>query len=274
MRKAIEFIVYSNIWISAGAAGFGTLYYFLNEKELNKELIAFLFCSTLLTYTFQRFEKLRKKERISGPRMEWMIANSVLVYILMGLTFVGTIYFALYFSFESISLLFCLGPISFLYAFKLKFRGTPTNLRDIPFIKIVLIGVVWAISCYLIPFIEDGQSNYDFLIPSIAFFTYIIGITIPFDIRDMEVDEKSKKTIPQIFGESFSRFIAALLIAISACLLIYQFEEQWIEIAVTHTISITVVMGASAKRDELFFSFLVDGLLVLFPLTFYLLKSL
>jgi len=274
MRKALEFIVYSNIWISAGAAGFGALYYFLNEKEFNKELIAFLFCSTLLTYSFQRFEKLRKKERFSGPRMEWMIANSILVYVLMALTLIGTIYFALHFSFKSIYILFCLGPISFLYAFKLKFRGTPTNLRDIPFIKIILIGIVWAISCYLIPFIEDGQTNYGFLIPSLAFFLYIIGITIPFDIRDIDVDEKNKKTIPQIFGESMSKIIAAILITVSASLLIIQFETHLLAIVITHSISIIVVMTSSRKRDELFFSFLVDGLLLLFPLTFYLLKSL
>ncbi|MFT4600689.1 MAG: hypothetical protein ACI857_000865 [Arenicella sp.] len=274
MRKALEYLVYSNIWISCGAFCFGGLFYVLNDLDFNLYLLSFLFCSTLLTYTYQRFEKLRSGARTSGPRMVWMKTNSKLVMAILVLSTIGSLFFAYFLSIQVLIILVFLGLMSFFYAFKLKIGKGRSNLRDIPFIKIVLIGSVWAGSCYVLPFIESGSKDLSLLVPSLAFFFFIIGITIPFDIRDLDVDERSKKTIPQMAGETLSKMIGASLLLISAIIILSNFPGKEIALCLTYAISILAIMSTKKVRNELFFSFGIDGLLILVPLGFYLLNSL
>ena len=271
MKRLLAFIVYSNLWISAGASSFALLFYSLTDTQTSALILWFLFFSTLLTYTYQRFEKIRKNERTTGPRMEWMIRNKNLVYLLLVIGVIGTGVTGIQLSFKSLIYLLIMGLISFFYVFKIGHY----NLRDLPLLKILLIGLVWAGSCFAIPYFElDVSSTFNMFYLSIAGALYIIAITIPFDIRDVEVDEKTKYTIPQIFGPKVSRIIALVFLATS-CYLFYESKVAinlgfWIGISITGIL----IAFSTKNRKELFFSFGVDGLLIILGLTTYLFKIL
>jgi hypothetical protein len=151
------------------------LYYQINELKTDLTVIGFLFFSTLLTYTYQRFEKISKREHFQGPRMEWMQSNMGQVKGIMLIGIAGSIWMALYLELLSFFILSLMALISFLYAFKINVFSRRTNLRDIPGIKIYLIGIVWSISCATLPFIENGQQ--EALIPfiTVGYFLYITG---------------------------------------------------------------------------------------------------
>jgi 4-hydroxybenzoate polyprenyltransferase len=271
MKKGIEFVVYSNVWISLGAVSFAMLFYSITNVQTEPVILGFLFFSTLLTYNYQRFEKLRNNERTSGPRMEWMISHKKLVYSLLVVGLIGSLIFAAFLSFKSLGYLFLLGIISFFYVFKIK----NYSLRDLPVMKILLIGAVWSASCFLIPYFEM-ESSFSFSIFNLAIAAalYIIAITIPFDIRDVDVDEKSKYTIPQLLGDFASRIFSVVILALS-CWLFIQSQVQlnlgfWIGVGMTAIL----LIFASKNRKELYFSLGVDGLLVILGLGTYLLNIL
>lgn len=267
MKNFIQFIVYSNLWISCGAVSFTLLFYSLIEEPAALNVSGFIFFSTLLTYTYQRFEKLRKNERTSGPRMDWMIRNKKLVYLLLIIGIIGSVTFGLTLSFKSILYLLFFGLISFLYVFKI----ANYNLRDLPGLKIILIGFVWAGSCFLIPYFEHSYStSVNILYPFIAATLYIIAITIPFDIRDLEVDEESKYTIPQIMGDSPSRIFAILLLGVSAYFFYITNQDMNIGFWFGIGSSALLIILANKNRNELYFSLGMDGLLIVIGAGTYL----
>lgn len=268
-------MVYTNLWISCGAFFFGWLFYQFSGNEIDFNTLGFLFFSTLLTYTFQRYIKIYYKEMIAGPRMLWMVRNIQLSKIILYASLIGTIFFALYLSLTSLILLTLLGAISFFYAYKFNLTSKRTNLRDIPGIKIFLIGLVWAISCSIIPSIEAQSLCKTEWFIFLSYLLYIIGITIPFDIRDIDVDEINKKTIPQLLGVRNAIALSSLLILISG-IGFYTVVESNVKmemgIILGTSLSLILTSLTHKKRDELYFSFLLDGLLVFYPIMVVLLS--
>jgi len=270
MQRIAYFLCYSNIWIALGAASSALMYSVCFQKSINWSLLLFLFSSTLLAYTFQRFEKLRKKEGISGPRMDWMIRSSKTVKGIMVVGLLSTVVSVFFLSVESWLLLPVTALISFFYAFKIK----GINLRDIPFVKIILIGAVWALSAGWMFFIEDQDFSRLGVQYSFFMFLYIIAITIPFDIRDIHLDETGKKTIPQLFGIKGAKVIAVTLTIIAFLLLeSMTVLNMWFHLLAI-SISVLAILYAHPKRHELYFSFGVDGLLIVIPVLAYLLNIL
>jgi 4-hydroxybenzoate polyprenyltransferase len=205
--------------------------------------------------------------------MEWMQSNMSQVKGIMLIGIAGSIWMALYLELLSFFILSLMALISFLYAFKINVFSRRTNLRDIPGIKIYLIGIVWSVSCATLPFIENGQQ--EALIPfiTVGYFLYILGITIPFDIRDVELDEHEKRTIPQIFGVRNAKIIAIVLLIASYCFLSFpHFNDLKLMFGIL--LSVVLVLAVNKKRDELYYSFVLDGLLIFVPLSYYLLHNL
>ena len=250
---------------------FGWLLFLLIEVERDLMVLGFLFTSTLLTYTFQRYMKIHYSELLVGPRMSWMVSNLRFIKAILFVSLLSTIVFAMYLEFMSMLILAFLAAISFFYAFKFNLTSKRTNLRDIPGIKIFLIGSVWAVSCAIVPAIEVETLNEKTGLIGLGFLLYIIGITIPFDIRDVDVDEINKKTIPQLIGTK-SAVILSILLVISSIFLMGQSLDQLKLLSVGVGISIIAVLLTKKDRDELFFSFILDGLLIILPISYWLLS--
>lgn len=273
MNGLIKALVYTNLWISAGALCFTWFFYLIVGATPDPLVLGFIFFSTLLTYTFQRFLKLAYKEKIQGPRMDWMVLHERLVKFILYAGCLGTLFFALYLKLSSLLLLGILGAISFMYAYKFNTFSKSTNLRDVPGIKIFVIGIVWAVSCAIIPAMELGVFNTKIVLVSFGFLSYIVGITIPFDIRDLDYDEINKKTIPQLVGTTFSKLIAVLLIGLGFWLMKFPEVIEW-QLAVGLLLSIVLVAATKKAFNELYYSLVLDGLLIAVPSSYYLLQSL
>ncbi len=259
----IRHIVYSNIWISTGSIFLLFNFYFLNQIPVDFNVVVFVFSATLFTYNFQRIVKIKTGVQISGERFDWMSKYYNLSYTLLLISFIPTAYYAvLYFSSLWWVLLIC-GFLSFFYVWKLPgFKDK--SLRDLPGIKIYLISVVWVLISVFMPYLllnhNTQLENTQHLF--IAEVLFMISITIPFDIRDIQLDEKSKRTIPQLIGIKKSQYLAAGLLIISQCILqsLYTFN---LGIWIFTGFACVVLFYAKAKSSELYFSGLTDGLLIL-----------
>lgn len=262
----IQFFAYSNIWIGLGAATFTCQFYFITKNDINYWIVIFAFFSTLLTYTFQRYVKIIQDRYPPSNRFIWMIKNKTFVKASMVISSFGATY-AL-FKMNSILIttlfLFFMGFLSFFYVVKLpgKFNR---NLRDIPSLKIFLIALVWSMMSCIIPYINLESPNH-FPVELFFFaFIVILGLTIPFDIRDIDFDEDQKKTIPQILGERNSVYLAISLLVIGQIGLFILLSQVLFFSSIGLVLTIALIRGALRTKHDLYFSFFVDGLLILQP---------
>lgn len=92
------------------------------------------------------------------------------------------------------------GLLTVLYAIPF-LSGFQKNLRNISYLKIVIVAVVWVGSTVLLP-IYDAGKTIDTRVILVAFqrFLIVAVLILPFDIRDLKYDAISLQTIPRKIG--------------------------------------------------------------------------
>lgn len=106
------------------------------------------------------------------------------------------------------------------------------RLRHKNYLKIFLISGVWAYMAVILPVVHTGGKPLDFHVILLFFsrFAFVMGITIPFDIRDIEIDSVYRlETIPSALGVRKSIHLSWALLAISFLLLlpVYLGPASW-----------------------------------------------
>lgn len=238
------------------------------------QFLAFIFSVTLFTYNFQRIVKIKLAhiQPISGDRAVWMEANKYSVYSLtIAGAIVGFVFGWEYFKDYAFTLI-AVGALSFFYVWKLPFLKL--NLRSIPAFKIFVLGFTWVLATQFLPYklFAENHLEVNSVLVLFSSFLFIISISIPFDIRDIEVDEKKLRTIPQIVGINNSKWIGIFLLISSAGLLMISIQQFNIGILIG-TILTAIIIGYSGKyKSDLFYSGLVDGALIYQLFLYYFFK--
>jgi 4-hydroxybenzoate polyprenyltransferase len=207
--------------------------------------------------------------------MDWMRQYKLSVYVILVVSFITTICLALFLTWPTIAALIVMGTVSILYAVKINLGfGIKTNLRDLSGIKIILIALIWSGSCAILPAIQAESLDNKTLNFALGVGLYIIGITIPFDIRDLDVDEPQKKTLPQLLGIRNAKILGVVCVGFSLFLMGYNNYLNEIFLIPGILGSCFLIVLSKRRTSELYFSFLLDGMLLFLPGTYYLLKIL
>jgi|SRR5690606_3768594 len=255
-----KYFIKTNIWVSLCFAAL-LAFFQLILYQVNFYVLGIVFFGTLAIYNFSRI----------GNLQNFILLNSKyktqILLTILGL--IGTFICVILRGFElkTFLYLFVLGFVSFCYS--IPFSGL--GLRTIPFLKLFLIAFVWAGSSIgLLLVVHHSLIQYQLLFFSVFFF--VIGITIPFDIRDRNTDEKELKTIPQVIGVIPSKIFSILSLVLSSFL--FYFEFKLIDIAfISWTIAVFIalflVINSSEKRKEIYYSLWLESCSVI-PLVFYL----
>ena len=142
------------------------------------------------------------------------------------------------------------------------------RLRDVPFIKIVLIALTWAFVTEGLPSIL-ATSKMEFL-PFFERFLFIFAITIPFDIRDLHFDHIRLKTIPQVFGVNKAKWLGISFLFIAELILFYRcfFLDDMdlsglLAVYITYEISTFFLYKSHPKQKERFVTVGVEGMSIL-----------
>ncbi len=169
-----------------------------------------------------------------------------------------------------------MGLISILYI--LPILPKQNRLRDLNFIKIFLIAIVWS---YLGLWTLVDQAISKDIIPIILIerFLFILALTLPFDIRDQDIDHKmGVKTIPNSLGRKLSIRLIYFLIFLSALCWTYIRMIEYVPITNFLTGAI-LILALSAllisyclkHKSDYFYSGGVDGIILIRSLGFILL---
>lgn len=264
MKASInKYLIDTNLWVSCCFTAL-LAFFQLSFYQINWLVLGIGFFGTLSIYNFTRIKNtqhLWQWKELFQPKI-----------LLAHLSFAVTMVFILLRGFESIVFYYLalLGCISFCYSMPFSKWG----LRGIPFLKIFLIASIWSgISIGLLLMVHHDIFTHPFLLLSV--FCYVIGITIPFDIRDQSTDEASLKTIPQSIGHKKSIILALAALLASGCFF-YSEVQEWSITCYSWmaglAVALVLVGFTTKEREGFYYSFWIEGLSIL-PLCFYILLS-
>lgn len=262
-KKILDFYIFSNIHVAL--AGFSltkiTLIHFGIADRLTPLFVAF---SILISYNFIRFYEI-KNNRL-GWFKDWFFMNLKEILLLLILSIFGLVTILIFADFNPTSLLilFPFVFMTFFYAIPLfKVGKLEVSFRNFPMVKIFSIVIAWAGISVFFPLYE---SNFQFTSAVyLEFFQrilFLLAITIPFDIRDMNSDSKSLKTLPQIMGITSSKVLGILLLF--GFVLLEILKENFTYIGFLIVLIISMISGlflwfSSPKRSRYYTSFWMES---------------
>lgn len=168
---------------------------------------------------------------------------------------------------ESLALLGILGLISVLYVIPFGSK----SLREIPFLKSIFVATVWTGFVILYPMLNEDVSWKPYLADLCAFFCFFFALTIPFDIRDLLVDDPHQRTIPQVFGIFGAKVFALTLLMISLFIIANINQEIWKKLyaALLFLGIALLILGTKPSRSNYYFA-LLDASMIVFGIFFFL----
>jgi hypothetical protein len=206
MKKTINrFLIKTRLWVSLMIALLCIFFGCLNHA-VNYNRIGIVFFSALSAYNFICFQN-SWSEKILKKSSFYLVSLSLLLMA--------------YFVFKGKNLaqvfhILFVGSIVIMYNSDI----IKIPLRSIPLVKNFIISFAWGYSILFIGNECNGKIISEFL----TLYLFIIGITIPFDICDMEED--TIFTIPKYLGIRKSKLVSCLCIFLSALLFVLTFHNQ------------------------------------------------
>ncbi len=235
-----------------------------------------VFAATLCSYTLHRLlalEDLKRLEVHSTAIMKWSVRWKWALRILFLCGLLGSIisFFALN---SKVQITLCLtGLITVFYSYPILPSATgKRRLRDIGIAKIFLIALIWAVATVYLPILQYQLKqgiNEGILI--LQRFCFMIAITIPFDIRDLNYDkEEGLSTLPSLLGIKKARLLGLALLVFVTGLCLIRFSmlqaisgSQLIAFVITYLVTAILIQGTNQNRSDHFFIGAIDGTLVL-----------
>ncbi|BDS11880.1 UbiA family prenyltransferase [Aureispira anguillae] len=267
MIKLINFLLYSNIYIALCAVAMTaqTLYVFKITIKTSTALVGLVFFSTLVIYALHRLVSLSKVDKSLEVERFNVIGDykrHIRSYAILGMVG-GAICFLFLNQTTQYALVI---PAVLSLGYVIPFMGSQKlRLRDLHFVKIFLIAIVWAYVTVLLPILEHNipieTRTIGMLVERMLF---IFAITLPFDLRDWEIDKKNNvRTLPATIGVRNTLYLATIIL-VFWMLLIGQIYPQNIAFALCFSglsTGIFIYYSPQQKHDY-YFTALMDGTMI------------
>jgi hypothetical protein len=242
-NKFLLHICKSNIVVGLGVWSFVEITLFFNDIKFDNYSILALF-STISVYNYSL---LAIKNKIFNFAFDYSFRN-----IAFWISSLISLYYFL--SMPSIVQLQLLPAALISFAYPLVVvKSKKISLRELPYIKILLISILWSYITYFVPvFSVSGIEQVDLVI-FIARFLMVFALVLPFDIRDVKTDPVSMKTIPQLIGVFNSKILGILIFLSGIGMELTQMNHpNWL-IGIIMSAIFSLLMFKSDKVKKLYF---------------------
>lgn len=262
LKAIFEFYINSSLHVafSVYALVRVTEYYF--NLSYNEELSYFIFYGTITGYNFVKYAGIAKLHHMS------LTKNLRLIQIFSFLSFVLMSYYLTLLD-SKVLLYFCPFVLLTLFYTIPIFKGLTTSLRNISTIKIFIIATVWAGVTSFIPLLNQSEIGIIEVYYIIQRLLFVVVLTLPFDIRDMNYDRKYLQTIPQVIGVERAKKFGVILLLIT--ILIEFFITPNFNFKLIYTIVFFVLLlflqKSKVKQSKYYASFWVEAIPILWWFT-------
>lgn len=275
-KRILNLYLYSSLHIGLGALSLVVTNYIAFDFTIDQNYILFAFTATTFLYCLHRIIGIRKIKDLENKGRFHVISsywNHILIYAIISACL--SMYFFLKFDWGRWIILLVPSVFSLLYALPLFGKGM--RLRDFSYIKLFLIALVWTWITAFIPLWEN-QSN-TFLIASIAIerFLFILAITIPFDIRDSQIDKDAGvATLIHRIGNNSAYNLSKVLLVVCLVILItihimgFLSNIYLLAFGLTYIISWLAIDFSKNKSHDYYYTGILDGTMILPGLILYI----
>jgi hypothetical protein len=275
----LQWLIYGHLWLGLGmAAQAWWLGLFMERTTASSRYTWALAFGTIAAYGLMRWVRSRDPRLVASAHLTWVRERRMAVLVVCALCCIvaGVLCWPPYG--PMLRWLLPAGVLSFLYVSPLTAKdGQAIGLRGVPGMKLLMIAVVCVISTVAIPMSYDAvdHSALSIALMMCMRLPLFMAIAITFDIRDTLFDPPSLRTLPQVIGVRGARWVALLLLVLSAV-----FEHVFLR-GLGHSIAawtcligyaIAFVLVVIAKRENgpVFYGTLLDGILIIVPVSVWL----
>ena len=266
MHRFIQFCINTNIIVAIAALALYKITEILFGFT-DSQMSFFIFFSTLFAYNYMRINLIIDSKKTNCQSNLFNKYRKEVFFILVTSAFF-TCWCAYLLGFYFIKLIIVPAVICLLYPWQFNIGKHVFGIRKIPLIKIFLISFTWSYITFAVPLIHQNiEIDYikiDFFFQRILF---VIAISIPFDIRDINHDKI--KTIPNTIGIYHSKLFAWFCLLLIDCLLIIDLINNTITLPyfIAFFLSIelcSVVIYFTAKNhSNMFYGVIVESLSII-----------
>jgi len=257
MKKILDFIVYSNLFIALCCALL-TLQTAIIFKDVGDSIYEYVLVNFIATFVLYNLQRLYYSSKVEDEKKyKWYINNRRLIFTLIILILFLSFNFIWHFFIKS---KFHIITYSILAILSLFYFLPPFQLKKFGVLKPFLIGLVFVFVSVLIPL------HFNYSIHTVCYalmqLCFICALCILFDIRDIVSDSSNSiNTIPVLFGLQNAKIIAMTLIAaylVFSFLIVQFFPLALIIVGLT----LGVILITSEQRNNYFYLIVVDGLII------------
>ncbi len=252
--KFVDFIIYSSIWVALSVASLTKITAYNLGFEAENDLVFFVFFSTIIGYNFIKHYRPKKnlfKFQYSKTHFLNVISFCLVIF---------------YFSQLKVQTqVMVIVPFLIVIFYTISF-GNKT-LRNISGTKINAIALSWVFVTSVLPIIENELVfNPDFYLECMQRFVFVAAITLPFEIRDLTLDETILGTIPQKFGIKYTKIYGLLLLMLFLLLEFFKdtiVPQNLIILPLIFLVSLLFVVLSKKSQQKYYASFFVEGIPIL-----------
>ena len=208
-NKIIDFYINASIHVAFAVYAFLRITELYLEIPYQKNLNYFIFFGTITGYNFVKFAGVAKLHHRSLTR------NLKIIQIFSFFCFLAMCFYAFSLPINTLLLATPFTFLTILYAVPF-LSGFEKNLRNIGYLKIIIVALVWAAFSVIISVFEATKSfSYEAILLFIQRFFLVIVLILPFEIRDLQFDAISLQTIPRKIGIPKTKRLGLILMLFS-----------------------------------------------------------
>lgn len=232
------------------------------EISQQEHLNYFVFFGTITGYNFVKYAGVAKLHHKS------LTNNLKVIQIFSFFCFLALCYFAYVLPVKILLLAIPFTLLTVLYAIPF-LSGLSKNLRQISYLKIIVVALVWAGFTVLIPACNANRVlNSTIFLLFLQRFLIVVVLILPFDIRDVKYDAISLQTIPKKIGIEKTKRLG-LGIMIVALLIEYAINANDISknvFMIFFFLTLIFLMRSKINQSKYYSAFWVESLPIIWSL--------
>ncbi|PKP42035.1 MAG: hypothetical protein CVT96_06325 [Bacteroidetes bacterium HGW-Bacteroidetes-13] len=256
-NKIFDFYIRSSLHVALAITCLSAITFLNRGEDINLNLTIFIFSTAVLAYNFAKyatlpFAILRKQKAVLIISFFSAITAIALVFSLPIKLFWWSLFFSM---------------LTLLYSFPA--RPNIKNFRNRFGVKAYLIAICWSGICVGLPLLYlDVDFDFRILSDLVEIILFVLIWLIPFDIRDMDTDDKDLGTIPMILGVRKTKIAGSILLSIIVISTLIKNGLAWNSIYLICLLSAFFLWKAQKKQSKYFSSFWVESI----PIVWFLIE--
>ncbi|MEC8832582.1 MAG: hypothetical protein VX772_09495 [Bacteroidota bacterium] len=269
LKAIFDFYLDASIHVAIAVISMAGVTFHLLGSSSDVNLLGFIFFSVIVCYNFIKYGVEAYKYLIVSN------AYHKIIQLFSFVSFAFAIYFLLQLDEEIWVATVVLGVLSALYAVPLLPRAK--NLRNLAGLKIYIVAFVWAGFSVLLPVLDAKMDlDWDFAVTFIQRMLLVLILILPFEIRDMQWDDKSLRTLPQVLGNKNTRrlgIVFTLIFFLLTFLKDHLHQTETLLRAILAIALILVMLSKKRMRSKYFVMFWVEAIPIFWFCLFWCAES-